>query len=245
MSVGLLLATAVVAALPSGGVEPQEKAAYDALLAAQALAADKTFFGAACDGAKVEVVSIMPWKIADHPELVVWREKVRVTGCGHSSVENVNVGRVGGTPPWQMTTGLPGETLADITLQETTFPAASAQAKADLPANCQGQKLKDVYVAARPGDVDISPPGVPVSQVHDGHPKVSLPDAAKPMQDKLNLAAAWMEVWPFEACGHDRTLGVAFVPLRDQTASIYLFLPVWQQIEAHGPGARPAPAPAE
>lgn len=94
-----LLATAVVAALPSGGVEPQEKAAYDALLAAQALAADKTFFGAACDGAKVEVVSIMPWKIAAHPELVVWREKVRVTGCGHSSVENVNVGRVGGTPP--------------------------------------------------------------------------------------------------------------------------------------------------
>jgi hypothetical protein len=244
MSIGLLLAAAVVAAIPSGGVQPEEKAAYDAMLASQALAADKTFSGA-CDGAKVEVVSIMPWKIADHPELIVWREQVRVTGCGHSSVENVNVGRVGGTPPWRMTTGLPGETLADMTLQGTTFPAAAAQAKAGLPADCQGEQLKDVYVAARPGGVDISLPGAPISQAHDGHPKVSLPDTAKPMQDKLNLSAAWMEVWPFEACGHDRTLGVVFIPLRDQTASVYLFLPVWQQIEEHGPGARPAPAPAE
>jgi hypothetical protein len=215
------------------------------MLATQALAADKRFSGAACDGAKVAVASIRPWKIAGHPELIVWREQVRVTGCGRSSVENVNVGRVGGAPPWRMTTGLPGETLADMNLQATTLPAAAAQARADLPADCEGEKLKDIYVAARPGGLDVSLPGAPVSQVHGSRPKVSLPDAVKPMQDRLNVSAAWMEVWPFEACGHDRTLGVIFIPLRDQTASVYLFLPVWRQIEAHGPGARPAPAPAE
>ena len=59
------------------------------------------------------------------------------------------------------------------------------------------------------------------------------------MLDKLALSDAWMEVWPFNICGHDRTLGVVFIPLKDHSASLSLFLPIWQQIEAHGPGARP------
>jgi len=66
------------------------------------------------------------------------------------------------------------------------------------------------------------------------------------MLDKLSLSEAWMEVWPFNICGHDRTLAVVFIPLKDHTSSLYLFLPVWQQVEAHGPGARPvAVSPAE
>jgi hypothetical protein len=54
-----------------------------------------------------------------------------------------------------------------------------------------------------------------------------------------------VEVWPFTSCGKDRTLAVVFLPLKGQAASAYLFMPVWEQIEAHGPGARPAPAPNE
>jgi len=242
MSIALLLAAAVVAVPPPDGVHPDERPTYDEMLANAVRAADKSFAGSACDDAKVEVVSIAPWKITDHPDLVVWRERVRVTGCGRSSIENVNVGRMGGNPPWRMTTGLPGESLADMTLQQTTFPGAAAAARAGLPADCQGQSLGDVYIAARPGDVDVSVPGAPARQIHKGHPAVSLPDSATPMLDKLALGDSWMEVWPFKFCGHDRSLGVVFIPLRDRSASVYLFLPIWQQIEAHGPGARPTQA---
>jgi hypothetical protein len=241
----LLLAAAVVAVPPQNGVHPDERAAYDALLDGAARAADKTFSGAACDDAKVEVVEIIPWKITDHPDLVVWKERVRVTGCGHSSIENINVGRVGGAPPWRMSTGLPGESLADMTLQQSTLTDAAAAAREGLPSDCQARSLGDIYVAARPGGMDISPAGAAPPAYRKGRPQVTLPETANPMLDKLDLAEGWMEVWPFKFCGNDRMLGVVFIPLRDRTASIHLFLPVWQQIEAHGAGARPAAAPPD
>ncbi|HEY5071240.1 MAG TPA: hypothetical protein VII63_04330 [Caulobacteraceae bacterium] len=234
------MAAAIAASPPQGGVLPDERRTYDAMLAAQVRAANNTFTGSACDTAKVEVVSITPWKITDHPEWIVWRERVRVTGCGHSSIENVNMGRMGGTPLWRMTTGLPGESLADMPLQESTYPAAGAEARDDLPPDCQGVTLNDVYVAARAGGVDLLLPGVPLPGVRTGRPAVGLPETARPFLDKLALSDAWMEVWPFEVCGHDRTLGVVFIPLKDQSATVHLFLPIWQ----HGPGARPHPAPA-
>jgi hypothetical protein len=244
MTIGLVLAAALVASLPQGGVLPGEQVDYDAMLAGQARGAFRTFVGSSCDDAKVDVVSIKPWKILDHPSLIVWREKVRVTGCGHSSIENVNVGRVGGTPPWKMTSGLPGESLADMNLQSSTFPAAEAQAKASLPADCQAESLADVYVAARPGGVNIVLPGAPSQVPDDGRPTVTIQGTTMPL-DKLQLSGAWMEVWPFTACGHDRTLGIVFIPYKDGRASQYVFLPVWQQIEAHGPGARPAAVPLD
>lgn len=242
MQISLVAAAIVAASPPSGGVLPNEQAAYDKLLVAQAVAADRSFSTSPCDDIKTEVVAITPWKITEQPELIVWREKVRVSGCGRGAVENINVGRVGGDPPWRMTSGLPGESLADMTLQQSAIPKAAAAARADLPATCQEQRLSDVYVAARPGGIDISPPGT-APQKRSGRPAVSLPDQAAPMLDKLDLAGAWMEVWPFQECRRDRTLGVVFIPLKDHTASTFFFLPVWQQIEAHGPGARPAPAP--
>jgi hypothetical protein len=238
MSVGLFLAAALAVSPPRGGVLPDEAAAYDAMLAGRPRTANDLFLGS-CPDAKVEAVSIRPWKIVDQPDLIVWREKVRVTGCGHTAIENVNIGRVGGSPPWRMTTGLPGESLADMDLQGSTFPAATAEVRASL-AECPTASLNDVYVAALPGGVDISPPGSPTPRTRGGRPAVTLPDTAAPMLDKLALSDAWMEVWPFSLCGRDRTLGVVFIPLKDRSASVHLFLPIWPQIEADGPGARPA-----
>ena len=97
--IGLLLATAVVLTPPPGGVLPGESGAYDAMVAAKARAADQSFSGAACDNTTVEVVSITPRTIADQPQLIEWRERVRVTGCGRSAIENLNVGRLAGEPP--------------------------------------------------------------------------------------------------------------------------------------------------
>jgi hypothetical protein len=240
----VLAAVALASAtLPAGGVLPTEQAAYDTMLAQQARAADATFSGSPCDDAKIDVTAVVPGKIADRPDLIVWRVKVRVVGCGRASTENVNVGRFGGSPPWRMTTGLPGDSLADMNLQQSALPSAAAQARQGLDAGCS-VRLADVYVAARSGGVDVIPPGGAATQSHNGHPQITLPENAQPYLADLDLPNAWMEVWPLKVCDKDRTLGVVFIPRKDRTASLFLFLPVWQQIEAHGPGARPAPAPA-
>jgi len=240
MSAGLLLAAALTASIPQGGVLPGEAAAYDAMLASAARSANDSFAGSACPDARVEVVSISPVRIADQPKLVAWRDKVRVSGCGKAAIQNVNIGRVGGSPPWRMSTGLPGESLADMNLQASAFQAAAAQARTGLGAECQSLSLNEVYLAALPGGIDVSPPGVRAPQPRAGRPAIGLPEAYRPMLGKLALSDAWMEVWPFEICGNDRTLGVVFIPLKDHSASAYLFLPIWQSIKEDGPDARPA-----
>lgn len=240
-----VIAAAVLAAAspPPGGVLPAEQSTYDVMLTEQAQTADAMFNGSRCHDAKVNVVALTPWKITDHPDLIVWREKVRVTGCGRTSVENVNVGRFGGSPPWRITSGLPGDSLADMNLQQSTYPAAVAQARQGLDASCEVQ-LRDVYIAARSGEVDVRQPGANASKSRKGQPQIVLPDNIEPYLDTLDLSSAWMEVWPFQVCDRDRTLGVVFLPRKDRAASLSLFLPIWPQIEAHGPGARPAAVPA-
>lgn len=240
---GIVAAAAIVMAPPPGGVLANEQPAFAEMLAKRARAADAAFAGSSCEDASVEPISIMPWKIDERPELVVWRERARVTGCGRTAIENINVGRLGGSPPWRMTNGLPGDTLADMPLQQNTLPAAIAEAREGLDATCKSQ-LADVYIAARPGQMDVVAPGTTPSQRQAGRPRIDLPDDVKPLLAQLDLPGAWMEVWPFTVCGRDRTTGVVFVPKKDRTASRYFFLPVWRQIEVHGADARPAPAPS-
>lgn len=239
------MAAALSVLPPPGGVLPEEVAAYDAMLASQVRAANNQFSGSACPDAHVEVVSIKPWRVSEYPDNVFWREKVRVTGCGHTAIDNINIGRMGGSPPWRMKVGLPGDSQADMNLQETTIAAAAAAARSGLAADCRPLSLNDIYIAARPGGVDVSPPGSAARPTQSGRPGIVLPENVTPTLDKLALSETWMEVWPFNVCGRDRTLGVVFIPLKDHSASLYLFLPVWQQIEAHGPGARPVAVPAE
>jgi hypothetical protein len=240
--IGIIAAAAIVTALPPGGVLANEQPAFQEMLAKQARAADAAFAGSSCEDANVEPISIMPWKIDEHPDLVVWREKVRVTGCGRTAIENINVGRLGGSLPWRMTNGLPGDTLAEMPLQQNTLPAAIAKAREGLDATCKSQ-LADVYIAARPGQMDVVAPGATPSLREAWRPRIDLPDNLNPLLALLDLPNAWMEVWPFTVCGRDRTTGVVFIPKKDRTASLYLVLPVWHQIEAHGAGARPAAAP--
>ncbi|MBV9994871.1 MAG: hypothetical protein JO127_06630 [Caulobacteraceae bacterium] len=244
MLIGLILAAAAVAAPPTDAVRPEERPAYEAMLAVKAREAERTYSGSACESAKVRRLGAqLVVSVADHPELMLWRERVKVSGCGRSSIQNINVGRTGGSPPWRMAAGLPGDSLADMTLQQNAYPAAITEARASVPSGCRHQALTDVYIAARPGGVDVSLPDAPAAAANGARPFVKLPDSAKELAPKLDLAQAWMEVWPFQFCGRDRTLEVVFVPIRDQSTSLYLFLPVWRQIEAQGPRARPVPAP--
>lgn len=171
MPIELVLAADVAVSTPQGGVLAGEQASFDTALAAKARLADQTYRGW-CADTHVQVVLVTPWKYADRPDMVAWLEKVRVTGCGHSSIENINVGRMGGAIPWLMTFGLPGESSADMPLQRSTVRAALVEARADF-RGCQDETLDDVYVTARAGGIDISPPGSPLLS-HKGRPAASL-----------------------------------------------------------------------
>jgi hypothetical protein len=238
-----LAAAASLVAPPTNAVHADELATYETLLTKQALDADTNFGGSPCSNALVEHVSTDAVKIEDHPDLPVLLERLKVTGCGRTSVQNIHVGRFGGSPPWQMVEALPGESLADMNLQGSTFPAAVAQARVELPANCKGQQLADIYVGAWPGHVNAVPPGSQVPVASPGSIGVQLPASFEAQRNNLNLSAAWMEVWPIKLCGKNRTTGIVFIPLRDQVASLYMFLPIWRQMRDHGDGAKPALAP--
>lgn len=238
-----LLAAAAAAASGPVLVQPQERAAYEALLADQARAADALFGGAPCSQAKVEHVSTEVVKIGDRPDFAAAHERVRVTGCGRRTLENFHVGRFGGSPPWQMAPGLPGESLADMRLQQSAWPDVRARVREGLPAGCQGGHLAEVYVAARPGHVRLAPPQGPTPPHAPGMIDLQATPDIEAQRARLDLPRAWAEVWPFIICGQDRTSLVVFIPLREGGQSLYLLLPVWEQILAHGDGARPRPAP--
>jgi hypothetical protein len=130
-------------------------------------------------------------------------------------------------------------------LQQSAYPSAVAKARVGIPESCQREELGDLHIAARPGDVTISMPGAAPPPSHrPDHPDVALPESAREVQDKLDLAHAWMEVWPLKFCGRDRTMDVLFIPLQDQSATLFVFLPLWESARAPGAGAKAAPSSA-
>ncbi len=121
MFVGLVLA-ALLGGPPAEGVHANERVQYKTTLFQVARDADAKFAGSRCDDAHIERINTAPWKIESQPSLVVWRERLRITGCGRSTIEIVNVGRFGGASPWRMVGNVPGDTIADMTLQLSTYP---------------------------------------------------------------------------------------------------------------------------
>ena len=223
---------------PIAVVHADEQAVYAAFLTQRALEADARFGGGACSDAVVADVSTTVIAIADRPEIAAMSEKVRVTGCGRSTTQNINVGRMGGSPPWLVSAGLPGESLANLPLQQSVLPQALTQAHVDIASSCSSYRVGDIYVAARPGDVAF-----------EGHTRgggngqfqVSLTPELERLVDSMNLAGAWAEVWPIGFCDKDRAEIVVFIPTTDNQSSRLLFLPVWRVVASDGPGALPAP----
>jgi hypothetical protein len=240
---GLILAVTVMSSPSLSVVGRDERGAYETMLAKQARDADTRFAGSPCDDAAVATLSTKVVKIPENPRIPVLQEKVSVKGCGRSTVQNITVVRFGGSPPWRMAATLPGDSLADMQLQQGVWPKLVAQAQLDLPANCQDQRVGNAYVVARPGQVDAPLPGAPPPVAAAGHIGLRLPGNLEAEREKLDLTKAWMEVWPLQLCGHDRTTGVIFIPMHGQTSSAYLFLPIWRQIEQRRAVALPAHAP--
>ena len=241
--IAAILAAAVAAiAPPAGGVQPSEQAAYDAMVAKEARDAADLFRGGPCKDATVSVTRITPVKLSDNPNMPAWREKVRVEGCGAASTQSLNIGRVGGKTIWKMSHGLPGDSLADTNLQESVLPAFVAQTREGVASSCTTTKVSDIYLAARPGEVEVEAPGAPPATAGKARISIALPgDLPAADAAKLDLTSAWMEVWPLKACDQDRTMGIVFIPTKDGGQAAYLFIAVWQQVLANGPGAMPAP----
>jgi hypothetical protein len=237
MLAALLMAAAMAAAPPVVGVHPDERPTYEKMLTKEAQEAE-VFAGSPCPTATVEHVSTAPWMIPNYPVLPGWIEHLRVTGCGRTSDLTVWAGRPGGSPPWHLVAGLPGEGLADPVLQRAAFPAAIADARSGLPDACKGERIGNVFVTARQGSI-VFTTAPPIAGA-TGHLRVQLTGDLATQQEQLDLKEAWAEVWPLELCGQDRTTIMVFIPHRDHLHFAYVVLPDWRIIAAGG--ARPLPA---
>jgi hypothetical protein len=238
---------AVALTLPSERVvRPAERAAFEAMVRITALGADAKYSGAPiCAAAGVEALSSEAVKVPGHPEVGALHERVRVSGCGRSSIQNVNVIRFAGRQPWRMAAALPGESLADMGLQQTLWPIVLAEAGEAVPKACQGPELNDVYVAARPGHVALPPPGEASPAQQQGKVNIRLAPQVEAQRDNLDVSKAWIEVWPLKMCGLDRTQAILLIPLRDKAAVFHLEIPVWKIALERGTTTDLPPAPAE
>jgi hypothetical protein len=245
MMLGALIAVAV-AAPPAKVVHPEERSAFEALIRTTALDAETQYGGAPiCPQAKVEPVSLELINVAARPEIAAIRARVRVTGCGRTSLQNVNAVRVAGSPPWRMAAAVPGDSLADPGLQQNLWPILLAEAGADVPKSCQTHELDDVYVAARPGQVALPAPGEAAAAAQAGRFNVRLAPQQEAERDKLDVSKAWIEVWPLKMCGLDRTVAIVLIPLRDKAAVFHLEIPMWKIDHERGVEEVLPPAPPE
>ncbi len=245
MIVGALIAVAL-SAPPAAVVLPKERAEFEAVVRTAALGADAKYGGGRiCAEANVEPQSVEQVKVTDHPDIRAARVRVRVSGCGRTTVENVLALRLAGTPPWRMVAGAPGDSLADLALQQNLWPIVLAAAGAQAPKGCQNHELNDIYVAARPGQVTLPGPDEAVPAVRVGKINIRLAPQAGAEQAKLDVSRAWVEVWPLKMCGLDRTQAVLLVPLRDKGEVLHMEIPMWKMVERYGPAAIFPPAPAE
>jgi hypothetical protein len=225
MIVAALLAAGFIAR-PPGLVAPGEGQAFQEMLKYSAASAAARFSGAGCPRAAVVEVRSEPVRIQSSPSAPAAREKVEISGCGRTIVENLNVVRTGGAPPWRMLARLPGESLAEYDLQQNTWPAAVRQAQAGLPETCAAT-IGAVSIGANPGHVRVADSGAPAHRQADKL-TVALTSDLQAIRSSLAIDRAWLEVWPLRLCGHDRKSGVLFIPTRDGRTTRLLFFPLWK-----------------
>lgn len=221
---------------------PGEEAAYEATLNSAALSAAERYSGSHCADAQVVDRKTEHVTIGDQPDLAAAREKITVSGCGKSSVQNIAVVRTGGTQPWRMVAGVPGGTIASMATQRQMLSVGQAAVADGVAASCEARSLADVYVAARPGNVQVRRSGEPLSS-GPGRFSLSVDALPQPSLDSADLDKAWVEVWPFTVCGHDRSVALVVLPGKAGLPSRILSIPLWKEVERHGRGALPAPAP--
>lgn len=210
---GLLAAVVLqLSARPDPFVLPGEQAAYEQFLRGQALGSQKRWTGERCETATMSEMSSKPLESDGIP---VWRERIRLAGCGKATIINLDVARLGGTPAWRIRDSVPGETRLYKEIQEALYDDMSRQVTAGPVGACSAVFVEDTYVAANPGYLDFGPAGVEHPET-DGEPRISIDLGADFNSDgSRNLDEAWAEVWQFRSCGERRPLLVILMPTVD------------------------------
>ncbi|HEX8233293.1 MAG TPA: hypothetical protein VF559_08115 [Caulobacteraceae bacterium] len=124
-------------------------------------------------------------------------EKLRFSGCGRASVQNLLVARLkdGG---WRATSLAPGDSRADVVLQtdvaKVWFPAVRNKA----PQACQGEEWMRWF---RRGEARVE--------------KEPDPETGE-----------WVEVWPAALCGEDRSIRLTFRPTKENGGAEFRMEPL-------------------
>jgi hypothetical protein len=213
MMIAAIVTGLALSGLPADIVDSGEELAFHEQLEATARRADREFSGSDCPRSRVKLLWLTPVRVGDSPNGKGVAARLSVTGCGRSSFQNVNASR-SGAGEWNMAFQAPGESLADTVRQRGAMAQVMKSARAELPPGCRGVRIGDIYVSARPGQVDLLPSGVTSWRPTDGRSVVGLPSEYERYRPRVDADQAWIEVWPVELCGKDRATTVIFLPLR-------------------------------
>lgn len=237
MLASLALAVALqLAPRPTNVVPSGQEAAYAEFLRVQAIYSDWERSGVRCDEAVISDISTEP---LDAPGVQAIFERVRLEGCGRSSIQNIDVGYFGGSTPWKIRARLPGDTRFPVHLQEDFLIDAISSAGAGLVDGCSPALIKDIYVAANPGHVDF---GAASNSDEGGEPRVSIDFGPTYDLSEVDRSKAWAEIWRLNICGEDRTIMIVFGPTNDGQLRP-MFVPVWRSVKEEDLPQRVAPAP--
>ncbi|HWW25290.1 MAG TPA: hypothetical protein VNZ85_05260 [Caulobacter sp.] len=200
-----MLAAAVVGLGDRGAQAGSDgQAAYSALLAQRALAADAVNYPA-CPNASVTSVAGLDLGEASFPSSIATKlgvtpllqERVRIDGCGRSTIQNLTVLR-GPDQKLMMIAGLPGRGRAALILTRDALPTALMIANTDKP--CGDKQLAPEL--AKWGEVIITSP--------------------------TDTQGVWTELWPLRLCGQDRSVSVTFTPTPDIGGTSYSVTKAWR-----------------
>jgi hypothetical protein len=233
MSIAALFALSVVLA-DRPVIPAADQGAYKAWLVDQALEAETSFsLKPACADATVRDVATQVVTIRNPPageRSQALAESVSVEGCGRKLRVNLNVLLPLLGQAWTGRTGLPGESLATLGLQQNASAQVSSVVDTRRLTGCEAVAVGDAAVVARPGNVHFAPAGTPLPKGAPGTFYMTLSDPAQ--QARVAEAQAWVEKWTRDACGVDASVTLLFAPLKDGSATAILVSPAWAETVA-------------
>lgn len=228
----ILAATVALADRPTAVAPASDQASYKAWLADQAMEAESNFsLKERCPEAVVRDISsqVVSARGAG-PGLRSHglAEAVLVEGCGRRMRVNLTVLAPLQGQAWQAQTGLPGESLAGMGLQQQAASQLGAVVGGRRLAGCEGLSIGEAQVIARPGGVRLLTAGTPAPKSAPGVLYATLADPAQ--QAQIAPDQAWAERWPLSACGRDASVTVLFGPYKDGTNIMIHVTPAWADL---------------
>jgi hypothetical protein len=157
-----------------------------------------------CQSAKVEELGWRPGPQIEADETYAKApavyEKLRFSGCGRASVQNMLVSRLQ-SGEWRSAGLMPGDSRADLTLQTDVAKVWFSGVQADAPDACKGEDWGRFF---RRGEVKVE-------------------------QEADPETGAWEELWPATHCDQDRSIRVTFTPNAEKGGTEFRIQALWRK----------------